>query len=62
MKRAANNERSTAWDREIAIDNFLISEGLLCPYCKDLDCEGTGHKEECMLWSVDVTKNCLTSA
>ena len=50
MKRAANNERKTPQDRAILVDEFLIREGELCCYCKDLDCSGRGVKEDCMLW------------
>ena len=50
MKRAANLEKKTALDREILVDEFLIREGELCPFCKDPDCEGRGVKGECMFW------------
>ncbi len=51
MKRAGNLERPTAQDRAILTDAYLIEEGILCPFCKDLDCDGRGEKEDCAQWA-----------
>ena len=49
-KRAGNLERKTAEDRAILVDEYLIAEGELCCFCKDLVCAGRGVKEDCVLW------------
>lgn len=53
-KRAGNLERRSLEeikrDKEILVDRFLVEEGMLCPFCKDLECEGRGEKTECAEW------------
>ena len=61
-KRAGNLDRATAADREILVDAYLIAEGELCPYCKDLACAGRGPKEDCMLWPAYALKHGIVIA
>lgn len=60
-KRAGNLEKPTAWDRAYAkaqaVDQFLIEEGELCPFCRDLACSGRGEKTDCMEWPAYAAKH-----
>lgn len=58
--RAGNNDKKTALDRAILIDEFLIAEGDLCPFCKDLECAGRGEKTGCKEWPAYARKKELT--
>lgn len=57
MKRAANLEKQTDYDRAILLDQFLIDEDCMCPFCKELECEGRGIKEKYDLWPAHAAKN-----
>lgn len=65
-KRAGNLERVTPqerqWLRVRQAEDFLIAEGELCPFCRDMDCDGRGVKEDCAQWPACAAKMALTPA
>ena len=60
-KRAGNLERATAqeqqWLRVRRAEDFLIAEGDLCPFCRDLSCDGRGRKVDCVEWPAYAMKH-----